>query len=86
MIKINIRLFAALKAIVGKDDIELAVPENSTIRDAVSIMESKYPEIKNITAISRFALNMEYTDAGATLSGGDELTIIMPVSGGVNMG
>ena len=82
MININIRLFAAFKELIGKNQIDLSVPENSSVKDVIKTLEASYPEVKNILTISKFAVNMEYQDVEMKLSDGDEITIIMPVSGG----
>lgn len=83
MINIKIRLFAAFKELIGKNQIELKLPENSSIKDAVKALELLYPAVKSITPISKFAVNMEYSNVEYLLSDGDEITIIMPVSGGI---
>lgn len=86
MININIRFFAALKELIGKNQIDLLVPENSSVKDVIKTLEVSYPEVKNILTISKFAVNMEYQDVEMRLSDGDEVTIIMPVSGGAGGG
>lgn len=84
MINIKVRLFAAFKELIGKNQIDLSLPENSSVKDVIKILEASYPEVKNILSISKFAVNMEYRDVEAGLADGDEVTIIMPVSGGAS--
>ncbi|MCL4321769.1 MAG: molybdenum cofactor biosynthesis protein MoaE [Deltaproteobacteria bacterium] len=86
MINVKVRLFAALKELIGKNQIDLSVPENSSVEDVVKTLGASYPEVKNILSISKFAVNMEYQDIKKRLSNGDEVTIIMPVSGGASGG
>ncbi len=86
MINVKVRLFAALKELIGKNQIDLSVPENSSVKDVVKTLGASYPEVKNILSISKFAVNMEYQDIEKRLSNGDEVTIIMPVSGGASGG
>ena len=83
MISIKVRLFAALKEIIGKNQLYLQIPEGSTVRDVIAVIEETYPAVKKIIKISKYAVNMEYTETEKKLTEGDEITIIMPVSGGV---
>lgn len=83
MIKIKIRFFAAFREITGKSQILLEMPEGSLLKDAISEIVNLYPEVAEIVRISRFAINMEYGDAATKLASEDEVTVIMPVSGGL---
>ncbi len=84
MISIKVRLFAAFKELIGKNLLDFTVNEGSSVKDIVSIMEASYPDIKNILKVSKYAVNQEYADTEKKLSDGDEITVIMPVSGGVS--
>ncbi len=86
MINIKVRLFAAFKEIIGKSQLDLQIPEGSSVKDVIAVIEETYPAVKKIVQISKYAVNMEYIDAGKKLIDGDEITIIMPVSGGVCSG
>lgn len=79
---IKIRLFAAFKDILGKNELNINILEGSTIDDVKEYLKSNYPQINHLVNVSRFAINMEYKNTNETLSDGDELSIIMPVSGG----
>ena len=83
MISIKVRLFAALKEIIGKNQLDLQIPEGSTVKDVIALIEETYPAVKKIIKISKYAVNMEYTETEKKMTEGDEITIIMPVSGGV---
>ena len=83
MISIKVRLFAALKEIIGKNQLDLQITEGSTVKDVIAVIEETYPAVKKIIKISKYAVNMEYTETEKKLAEGDEITIIMPVSGGV---
>ena len=83
MINIKVRLFAALKELIRKNLLDFTVKDGSSVKDIISIMETSYPDVKNILQVSKYAVNQEYADTGKKLSEGDEITVIMPVSGGV---
>jgi molybdopterin synthase catalytic subunit len=86
MINIKVRLFAALKEIIGKNQLDLQIQEGSSVKDVIAAVEETYPAVKKIIQISKYAVNMEYIDAEKKLIDGDEITIIMPVSGGACSG
>jgi molybdopterin converting factor subunit 1 len=79
---IKVRLFAAFKDLLGESELDINLEEGSTIDDVKEYLKSNYPQINHLINISRFAVNMEYKSTNEKLSDGDELSIIMPVSGG----
>ncbi len=83
MMKIRVRLFAAFKELLGKNELDASVPEGANIEDLKRVLKSEYPQIIHLLDVSRFAINMQYKDNREKLSDGDEVTIIMPVSGGI---
>ncbi len=83
MINIKVRLFAALKEIIGENQLNLQISEGSSVKDVIAVIEETYPAVKKIIQISKYAVNMEYINIEKKLVEGDEITIIMPVSGGV---
>ncbi len=84
MINVNIRFFAAFKELIGKNELNMSVSDGSSVSDVMASLEKTYPEVRDILNISKFAVNMEYQDACVKLSDGDEITVIMPVSGGIS--
>lgn len=52
------------------------------MRDALAEVAARYPAIGHARTLT--ALNREYVDADGTLSDGDELALIPPVSGGAS--
>lgn len=83
MINVQVRLFAAMKEIIGKKLLELQMPEGSSLKDVITLIGETYPDVKEILLISKYAVNMEYVDTEKKMVEGDEITVIMPVSGGV---
>jgi len=85
---IKVRLFAALREIIGKNQLDLEISADSSLKDAIESVVETYPQVKKIIEISKYAVNMEYADINSPgkLSDGDEITIIMPVSGGIFSG
>jgi MoaE-MoaD fusion protein len=74
---VRVRLFAGLRERAGSESIELELPSGSSVGDAIA-------RLSDITCGTRvvMAVNQEYADPAVTLSAGDELALIPPVSGG----
>ena len=81
-IRVRARLFAVQREIAGTREVSLELPGGATIADAWDAIVAKHPALAPGREFLRFALNAEYTDAAASLSDGDELAFIPPVSGG----
>ncbi len=75
------RLFASYREAAGVGQIELELPPGATVRDAVAEVAKRHPLITEGRQVV-IARNREYVDAGASLSEGDEVALIPPVSGG----
>lgn len=75
--KVLIRLFAGLRERAGSDQVELELPEEARVRDALARLQGITAGVPVVMAI-----NQEYADQDAILRPGDELALIPPVSGG----
>jgi sulfur-carrier protein len=80
--RVRLLFFATLKDIVGSRELLMDVPESSTIGDLLTLLESRYPRMKDYRSIALTALNEDYVDRTARISDGDEVAIFPPVSGG----
>ena len=78
----KVRLFAAAKQIVGAEEIVVELEDETVVRDLRKEVESKHPELRDILACSRIAINASYASEDSTVSQDDEIAIIPPVSGG----
>jgi molybdopterin synthase catalytic subunit len=78
--KVRIRLFAGLRERAGADEVELELPEQSSVRDALDRLSGITSDVSVVMAI-----NQEYADENTVLSAGDELALIPPVSGGAQV-
>ncbi|MHB1680337.1 MAG: MoaD/ThiS family protein [bacterium] len=81
--QIKLKLFAAFKDLIGKSELDLNFEEGATLEDLKNYIKTYYPKVNHLLNISKFAVNMEYRDDNPVLSNNDEVTIIMPVSGGL---
>ena len=80
--RVTIRLFAGYRERVGATRIDLDLPEGSTVGRMVDEMLQAYPAIAVDPSRLVVAVNQEYREHDFTLSPGDEVALIPPVSGG----
>ena len=80
--KIEVQLFAVLRERIGKSEISLEVPERASCSDVFSLLEDEQEGLKPLLERCALAVNGEYVDRGVSLSAGDEVAILPPVSGG----
>ena len=80
--KIRVKLFAILRDRAGSSELELTLPEKSTIADASSVLAERVPAIQPHLPRVAYAVNQSYVDGATVLRDGDELALIPPVSGG----
>lgn len=80
-IRVTVRLFASLRDAAGADRVDLSVPAGTP----VGAVWGHLPDPVRAVGLpdgARFALNHEWTLPGATLRDGDEVAVVLPVSGG----
>jgi molybdopterin converting factor subunit 1 len=75
--QVRVRLFAALRERAGREELELELPADARVGDALDELEWLTGGLRVVMAINR-----EYADGDAVLHTGDELALIPPVSGG----
>src|SRR5690349_10435304 len=81
---LQVRLFAVLRERAGRDSLEIEVAEGATVAEALrALAEESEPLGAALEAMPVvMAVNRSYVGEEATLSAGDELALIPPVSGG----
>jgi len=84
-VKIRVRLFAAVKDIVGQREVVLDVPEGTTVAGMLDRFAGDYPRLRGLTPSILFAVNREYVQGTQVLAEGDEVALIPPVSGGTDL-
>jgi len=79
--KVRVVLFAKPRELVGKPNIDLALPAGATAADAWQQLSSEF-DLGPLPRSFRCAVNSEYARWEDPLKEGDELAVIPPVSGG----
>jgi molybdopterin synthase catalytic subunit len=82
-VTVTVRLFAILRERAGRDSIEVELEDGATVAEALDQLSSR-PELGEILGRMhvQMAVNRDYADPDTTLSAGDELALVPPVSGG----
>ena len=75
--KVTVRLFAILRQRAGRDTLELDLPDDARVSDALAAVDDLAGGLTLVMAVNR-----EYAAADHPLAAGDELALIPPVSGG----
>ena len=79
--KVQILFFGITTDLLGASSLELEVIEASTIANLKSLLNEKYPQLKNIASYA-IAVNENYAVDDLVLEENDVVAIIPPVSGG----
>ncbi len=80
-ITVTVRLFASLREAAGADRLAISVPHATPVGALWSHLPDSLSAGQPPVAL-RYALNHEWTLPGAALREGDEVALILPVSGG----
>jgi molybdopterin synthase catalytic subunit len=80
-IRVRVRCFSHVRAVLGRAEIDLDLPANSTAGDAAARV-SEMGEGKLAGLPMKIALNHGFVEPDAPLADGDEIALIPPVQGG----
>lgn len=76
-----VRLFASMKDAAGADRVELKLAAGTPAGAVWGHLPEAVQEL-GLPRATRFAINQQWTLPGAVLRHGDEVALILPVSGG----
>jgi molybdopterin converting factor subunit 1 len=80
--RVHLRLFASLREAVGREALELDLPEGATAEEAWRRLAEDHPRVAPWRRSLAAAVNRTYTRFDTPLADGDELVFLPPVSGG----
>jgi molybdopterin converting factor small subunit len=75
-------LFAVARERAGLSEVEIELPPGSRVTDAARELARRCPMLDDVIPRARIALDDQFTDLDRSLSDGDRLALIPPVSGG----
>lgn len=80
--RINVKLFAIFRDIVGQPEVELELREGGTVGEAWERLKGEHERLAGAVASVLFAVNKEIVQPEFSLHEGDEVAFLPPVSGG----
>lgn len=80
--RVRVRLFAFLRDSVGREQLEVEVPEGATPEDVWRRLAGDHPGLSARRPSLAVAVNRAYARFDAPLAPGDEVVFIPPISGG----
>ncbi len=81
-ITITLKLFAVYQETVGLSEKVMTLPSGTTAGGVRDRLIADYPTLRDWKELTRFGINLQFTEASTPLVDGDELVLIPPVSGG----
>ena len=80
--QLRVRFFAALREIIGAEEIRLDWNKGMTNHDVMNLLKRRFHEIAPLLDHSLVAVNGEYMEPSHVLMPEDEVAILPPASGG----
>ena len=80
--RVRVRLFARYREALGREQLEVDLPENGTVECAWSAVADRHPELAPYRPFTLFAVGQDYVSSDHRLRPDDELCLFPPVSGG----
>jgi molybdopterin converting factor subunit 1 len=81
-VRVNVRLFARLRELIGAGELEREVPQGATVRTVWDLLVREYPAVAPYSDSLSCAVNVEYARMSTAVNDGDEVAFLPPVSGG----
>lgn len=78
----EVLLFASFREKVGRDRIQLELPEDAVAGDVLTFICQSLQEAEAWRRVMRVAVNQRYVSYDTKLADGDEIALIPPVAGG----
>lgn len=80
--QISIEFHGVLRRLAGMDDTQLDVSDTALVSEVLATLENKLPTLSEILEVTVCAVGDELVHRSSSLSDGDCLVLIPPVSGG----
>jgi molybdopterin converting factor subunit 1 len=80
--RVTVRLFARLRDLAGSGELVREVANPATVESVWRSLVAEVPELRAYERTMSVAVNADYSKMSATVSDGDEVAFLPPVSGG----
>jgi len=81
-VNVTLLFFAQARECAGRSSMPLELPEGSRVSDALAVIERQVPGLAALRPHLAVAVNQRLVDPGTILTGGAEIALLPPVSGG----
>jgi molybdopterin converting factor small subunit len=81
-VKVGVALFARFREAVGRERVEVEVPEGATVGEVWMALARAHPVLSRYRPHTLFAIGNEYVDPARPVGAGEEVACFPPVSGG----
>ena len=82
---VHLRFFASLRERLRCSELDWDLPHGATVEDLWRALCARYPQLAELRSPVTFAVNREYVRGEHVLSSDDEVALIPPVSGGMDV-
>ncbi len=82
---VQLRFFASLRERMRCSEAARQLPDGASVEDLWTALCADHPQLKELGASVTFAVNREYVGRDHVLAAGDEIALIPPVSGGMDV-
>ena len=80
--RLNVRLFARARDLVGDDLVEVELSDTATVSDLRRALATQFPELSPLAANLLVAVGTEYANDSQQLAPDEDVACFPPVSGG----
>jgi molybdopterin converting factor subunit 1 len=81
-VKVAVSLFARYREAVGRNRVEVDVPDGATVEDVWRVLVRAHPVLARYRPHTLFAVSNEYVTTDRAVHPGEEVACFPPVSGG----
>jgi molybdopterin synthase catalytic subunit len=83
--RVRVLFFGMVKDLVGRSSEEAEFPAGTDLRALFETYAARYPRLHELAPSIVMARNQEFADISTSITEGDEVAFLPPVSGGVSM-
>ena len=80
--KVTVQFFSFLRPLVGQNELQLEVPAQSTVADALAELYRRFPRLREAEATTLIAVGVEFAKRETRLHEADVISLMPPLQGG----
>ena len=83
--RVKVLFFGVLKDVTGRAEEQIQLPEESRLGSVFEHYALQFPRLRGMASSIVMARNHEFTPSSSSISDGDEVAFLPPVSGGIDL-